>query len=517
MSTATAEEKKPSETPNADKMEGMSDHETEMNILQFKLGNDYMSKEEYDAAVAELEEKEKNRQLSPEEKEKKEAEAKVAKDKVDAEAKAKADEEAKKKADEEAAAKAKEVKSEPKPASKVDDEAVQRAAELAAEKVAEKFKPAPVVDEFESKLPRAYQKDLRVAKFMAETDPRHKGLPGQLTDFYKAEAAYMADWEKNNPGKQFKADDEDHEAFYERNEPKIDPDELEEAKEAMVRKQVKEEVVSEVREQVVKELKPKVDAVEFKEKERAEAPKIVEQADAGMVQMLSQIEDPDVKAALVVDGKVVLTEESSKKLDEINTDKREIVDEEASLVNFLLKELHSINRLGDQYNPDPRAFRVLSEFALGVEEQFKGKEAKDGRTIITQSDLNDRVGKIIKADIKPEQKKAAIRDLDQKFTVLPTEIVAEELVKTAAKRTNHRLTQLNKLIEKYSGAKLKNGDETHTDPTENPPAEETTEETEEARHKPPATTSATDKVGSGKGGGMKPPLTEEQIIKANWG
>lgn len=523
MSTTTADQKdEKSETPNDDKLANMTPYELEVNRLKLSLRMGWINQAKYDEDLAKLDATEKERELTPEEKAKKDEE-KAAKEKANADAKATADAEAKKKADEEAAAKEREKQNElsaQKLAGQVDDGAVQRAAELAAKKIAEQMAPKPQVDDFESKLPRAYQRDLAVAKFMAENDPRHKNLATQFIDFYKAEPAYIAEWERNNPGKRFNPDDEEHEAFYERHEPKVDPDEFADAKDQMIRKSVTEEitqkVTQEVTERVSKEFKPKVEEVEFKENLRTKAPEISKRADTGMISMLGQIEDATVKESLVVDGQVVVNEETDKRLTEANPDKREIIDEEASLLRGLLHELHSMDELGDRYKADPRAVRLIGDVAFRVEKEMAGKTASDGRKIITQDEWDARLRQI--AQMPKTEQQAAVREFVEKHCQLPAAAVEEALIKESTQRTNARLTHLNKLIERYSGAKGGNGTQSPPKKEGTPPPAENRPGTtpEPRRQKPPATTSSTDKVGDGKGGGVKGGLTEESVANKLW-
>lgn len=92
--------------------------------------------------------------------------------------------------------------------SKLADDVAERLA-AKADKKAPEVKVDPDAD-----LTAADKNALRVAKFMAEQSPDMKGREGEYRAFLKAEKEYVSKWQKENPGKDFDGDDEDHEEFY---------------------------------------------------------------------------------------------------------------------------------------------------------------------------------------------------------------------------------------------------------------------------------------------------------------
>jgi hypothetical protein len=82
----------------------------------------------------------------------------------------------------------------------------------------------------EDDVPEARRRDLEAIKHLEANNPRYKGKVEAYTKFAKAEADYVAKWERENPGQKFDAESEDHTDWYDRHEPAIDPDDITEAK-----------------------------------------------------------------------------------------------------------------------------------------------------------------------------------------------------------------------------------------------------------------------------------------------
>jgi len=74
--------------------------------------------------------------------------------------------------------------------------------------------PEPKPDEFEESLHDDDKYRLEVARYLAKTDPRFANADRQTIDLIKKTDAYIDAWQKQNPGKKYNADDEEHEEFY---------------------------------------------------------------------------------------------------------------------------------------------------------------------------------------------------------------------------------------------------------------------------------------------------------------
>lgn len=98
--------------------------------------------------------------------------------------------------------------------------AMKKAEEKPAAAAATTTKPA------EPELPEAIKKDLKLYETLEELYPDKypKGLAARKAEFHKKEVEYADKWEEANPGETFNANDPEHVAFYEKNEPIIDPE-----------------------------------------------------------------------------------------------------------------------------------------------------------------------------------------------------------------------------------------------------------------------------------------------------
>ena len=113
-----------------------------------------------------------------------------------------------------------------------DDDVADRI-ERGFEKVAKKLeKQAPKEEKAEpSGLSKKDADKLRVFEEMAkEKSDEYGDLPAQFKAFVAKEAKYKAAWEKKNPGETFDPSSDDHEEFYEQNEPQFEQDDYVDAR-----------------------------------------------------------------------------------------------------------------------------------------------------------------------------------------------------------------------------------------------------------------------------------------------
>lgn len=112
----------------------------------------------------------------------------------------------------------------------LDEDAITKAATAAATaavKATQKQEEPPA----EPELPRSVQRKMDIFKEL-ETDPRFKGITKQVVEFKKAggtEDQYKAQWLKDNPGKKFDPNDDDHTDWYADNDPTAKHDDIDEA------------------------------------------------------------------------------------------------------------------------------------------------------------------------------------------------------------------------------------------------------------------------------------------------
>jgi hypothetical protein len=116
-------------------------------------------------------------------------------------------------------------------------------AAVAAVNAMNRNQPAPVVPEPE--LPKDIQRKLETYRELEAVDPKYKGLAEKVVEFSKTggiEDQYIAAWKKDNPGKKFDHEAEEHEEFYSANAPNYDEDDFEVAREAVITRRVEQKV-----------------------------------------------------------------------------------------------------------------------------------------------------------------------------------------------------------------------------------------------------------------------------------
>jgi hypothetical protein len=116
------------------------------------------------------------------------------------------------------------------PAPSVDYEKLATSVATATAKAIKESTPAKEEKNADDDVPEARRRDLSALEYLEANNPRYKGKKAEYVKFAKAEADYISKWEKDNPGRKFDADDEDHSAFYDRHEPEIHPRDLEDAR-----------------------------------------------------------------------------------------------------------------------------------------------------------------------------------------------------------------------------------------------------------------------------------------------
>lgn len=132
--------------------------------------------------------------------------------------------------------------------------AVAKGNEALVEAVKQQAAPKPV-EEVKQEEPKFSAKEQRLVeqlKKLEEINPNYKDVSSKYVDFKRKESEYEKKWQEAHPDEDFDPDAEEHAKFYERNEPEIDEDDLEVAKEAMI----EERVTKKAQEKAAKELEP---------------------------------------------------------------------------------------------------------------------------------------------------------------------------------------------------------------------------------------------------------------------
>jgi hypothetical protein len=90
-----------------------------------------------------------------------------------------------------------------------------------------------VADKAPSDLDELDQRDkltVQIARKMAENDPRYSDLPDKMIHTARLKKEYRQEWEKENKGKRFSWDDDEHASFLNESVPEFDPHDYDEAR-----------------------------------------------------------------------------------------------------------------------------------------------------------------------------------------------------------------------------------------------------------------------------------------------
>lgn len=136
------------------------------------------------------------------------------------------------------------------PAPALDPEEFGTAAGKAFKRAIEPESPKPKSEEPEAGLTYGERRDLAVIKRLEKSDAyKGKGLSQKFLESFKKSDEYESKWLADNPGKEFDPEADEHEAFFKSIDVvnKIDEDDWEEAKDALVRDEAKAEAKKELK------------------------------------------------------------------------------------------------------------------------------------------------------------------------------------------------------------------------------------------------------------------------------
>lgn len=163
----------------------------------------------------------------------------------------------------------------------------------------------------EPQLSKGDARLLEQLKKLEEIEPSYKDVSQKFLEFKAKEAAYEAEWLKAHPDEDFDPDAQEHQKFYERNEPSIDEDDLELAKEAIITERAEKKA----REKVEREMEPLKAEQRHKEVVEKLAPKLTQtfekvareaaaqiNPELGGLKELSQVAEKDPLAAEILSG-----------------------------------------------------------------------------------------------------------------------------------------------------------------------------------------------------------------------
>lgn len=303
--------------------------------------------------------------------------------------------------------------------------------------------PTPSAD-----VPAKHQRKVAILEQMAADNPNRYGTI--VTDFKRSIARveeYQAQWERQNPGKKFDAEDEEHDAFFKVNDIDYDEDDYHEAIATL-----KIKPLAEVAKKAEK-LEGELADVRKQEKARALEPAIAHARTAGAAAMVRAIDPKILEHAK--------TPETLQAYIEANPDEADIVLGHAQMAGDLLAE--GVRLLeGGELKPDAPLtkdfFTVKNEIESAIKQQPADEQLDErGRRFLTWQEW---------IDISAKDPQASNR-----YWILGKEELAKLIPAEAAKIAKEKMAALDKSFERMAkargytkgtpapaGAKAKNGE-----------------------------------------------------------
>jgi hypothetical protein len=241
------------------------------------------------------------------------------------------------------------------------DQIIEGVADRLEQRLKAKEQATPAPDPL-AKYSDSDRSQLRVLAHLQKSD-KYKGrdLVKETTAFWDAESAYIAQWERENPGKRFNETDEEHEAFYAKATPSIPDEDLDDARLDIKVTEKAEKIAEEKLKERMAPIEQKVRETERQQREAAAEKVIAKSIDSAVVQVAMEAV-PEFKEILK-DGK--LTKEAVDAMAEKDPAAVKAINKEARSLKVLVREVERMEQLGDhwEFNPNLR-LRLADETVI---------------------------------------------------------------------------------------------------------------------------------------------------------
>jgi len=189
-----------------------------------------------------------------------------------------------------------------------DSDAITKAATAAATAAVKAMAPQKQQETKEAapEIPEDLQDQLDVLKEL-ETEDRFKGITKKAVEFARkggVEEQYIKQWRKENPGKEYDPDDQEHSEFYDENDPTAQHEDFDRAFKRAEKKLLKREAVEEVR----KEFEPRLQEQATERRRQEIEPQIDEEAKESVRSAAAAISE-DLRKTLIEKGGPSVAEE----------------------------------------------------------------------------------------------------------------------------------------------------------------------------------------------------------------
>jgi hypothetical protein len=339
-------------------------------------------------------------------------------------------------------------KDEPEPQPVIDAEDI---ANRVADKLKVKPQPEPPKADPMAGFNDEDKEELKVLQELGNS-PKYKGrdLVKETTEFWRREEEYTLNWKKNNPGKKFNSEDDEHAEFYDANQPDIADKDI---TDAHITVRAREIAAKEIDARVKKEVDPirqelsaaARDTLEIKIKP------IIATGVAAAVAAMAVEAVPEFKEILK-DGK--LTPEAVDAMQEQDPAAMQAINREGRALRARVAEVKRMAHLGEHFEFDAgkrvelkdgeviRPHQEIMDAAIALENKIirgpKEGKIRDGRHFISTSMFH---AKMDEAEKNGDRK--AQEFLMERFWIIGPDDIEQALVQQSAQKVKGYLEIAN--------------------------------------------------------------------------
>lgn len=351
-------------------------------------------------------------------------------------------------------------------------------------------------------------KDLEAIAWLETQQPdKFGGKAKEYQDFYEKHYAYRAKWQKENPGKAYNSEDEDHAEFFNANMPEgAEPAVLDDARDNMRVEKLVEQRLGPVLQQ------------QAAEKALEQARPVIAKACKGAAVKLMEQVAPELAKIATKGGEADFSETTLKALEEADPVAYEVLNGMAGRLNAVVVELEKTAVQGLNYRLDPNIpvhAHILNEMAECEQilaDAPAAAQMRDGKQFITIGEKRAIRAQIQQGGGTPAQKAAREQTLLGNRWSLSLDDVQEAIVDKMAKEAQRDLKRIDSLAEKKA---KKNTPAPVAQAKPQPATPPPTPAPAAVRPRPPSTSSRSDAVPApGAAGG--PPKSFGETAAANY-
>ena len=280
--------------------------------------------------------------------------------------------------------------------------------------------------------------DYNVLLYLERTEPeKWSGKPAQFLDYVKKHYAYMDKWATEHPGEEYNPDDNDHAAWYDKNQPDIEPEEIKEGRMSM-----------KAEEKAYARVAPELQKITRDRAIQENEPAIRTNVQKNILSMVSKV-DPAIAKILSDDkGNPNFSPDNINRLDEHDPIAKSVLDvvvrqQVEPLVMAL--ELSTIPALGMPLNPAVnQTHALIDNFRQKAETDLQSAppevRIQNGREFCTLAQMRTMQHNIVSSGISKSDQDAQIRSIGAKYWTLSVDDLEAVIV-------NHYAGEAKKTIE----------------------------------------------------------------------